>query len=451
MILRFKALIVLILSYLIVQFCTRIAMIVSASDSVSLEAFELIKTFIFGIIYDLTAAAFFCIPIALILIFNKSRLLNISIYLFDFVTLLIAVALFLFWREFHTNFNFIAVDYLIYTHEMLGNIWESFNLLLIIPSIFIAAFILFKIQKLIMPAVFSRWTVLKFVIYAGMIVFVPTLFGLTAQSSWREQVSGNRHNVEISANGAYEFVRAFFANELDYNTFYLTQDNSVVMDNLRSLIKVDNAQFSDDNITRYVDNTNAMTQVKPNVIMITVESLNAEYSKVFGGEESLTPNIDELANKSLIFTKMYATGTRTVRGLEALSLSLPPTPGQSILRRSNNDELASLGYIFRQNGYVCDFIYGGYGYFDNMNEFFANNGYNIKDRTTIPEDEIFHETIWGVADEILFTQVLKSMDEHFSRNERAFEMIRFRQDELNSRTVQDLQQYHILIGRLTIL
>jgi len=31
-----------------------------------------------------------------------------------------------FWTEFSSRFNFIAVDYLIYTHEVIGNIRESY-------------------------------------------------------------------------------------------------------------------------------------------------------------------------------------------------------------------------------------------------------------------------------------------------------------------------------------
>ena len=120
---------------------------------------------------------------------------------------------------------------------------------------------------------------------------------------------------------------------------------------------------------------------------------------------------------------MLATGTRTVRGLEAISLAVPPTPGQSILRRPDFDNLATFGGVLDQNGYKSDFVYGGYGYFDNMNDFFSSNGYTIKDRVSIPKEEIFNDTIWGVADEILFTQVLKSMDEHYTNTEPAFEMV----------------------------
>lgn len=132
-----------------------------------------------------------------------------------------------------------------------------------------------------------------------------------------------------------------------------------------------------------------------------------------------------LAADAFAFRRMYATGTRTVRGLEAISLSVPPTPGQSILRRPDNDHLQTLGSILAGQGYACDFVYGGDGFFNNMNNFFSRNDYTIKDRATIPSNERSSapETVWGVADEVLYTQVLRSLDEHAAAGEPAFEMV----------------------------
>ena len=375
-----------------------------------------------GLVFDFTAGLFFIAPIALISLIKARRPIEIAAFAFDFITVFIAVAQFLFWQEFHTNFNFIAVDYLIYTQELLGNIAQSYNVPLLLIIITLLAVAAFNVQKIFLKP-FRSIDIKKKLIRAAAIILLPLILAMIVQSDWREKISDNRHNVELAGNGAYEFVRAFFANELDYQTFYLTHDNDEVLRRLRALLTVDNAAFENDSdITRRIVNRNQLSDIKPNVIMITVESLNADFTGAFGNGD-LTPRLDEIAQRSFCFTRMYSTGTRTVRGLEALSLSLPPTPGQSILRRKDNADMATLGAIFRAEGYATDFLYGGYGYFDNMNEFFGGNGYEIKDRTTIPDDEIFHETIWGVADEILFSQVLRSMDEHFIKGERAFEMV----------------------------
>ena len=398
---RGKFLAIMLSTYIVVQFMLRAAIAVTSIELLDFGA--LVSTFAIGLAFDLLAGICFAAPIAVPILISKSaRLRSIAVFVFDF----------LFWQEFHTNFNFIAVDYLIYTHEMLGNIAQSFNVTLLLIGISIAA-----------GAVFYCQLRAEFSFSIGFFLLAIGASFLVLQSDCKEKFSDNRHNIELAGNGAFEFVRAFFANELDYPTFYVTRDNDEVIQHLRSLLTVDNATFLDDSsITRRVENFNSLSNVKPNVVLITVESLNADFTGAFGNG-NLTPRLDQIAEQSFCFTRMYATGTRTVRGLEALSLSLPPTPGQSILRRKDNADMSTLGAIFRDNGYATDFLYGGYGYFDNMNAFFGANGYEIKDRTTIPDDEIFHETIWGVADEILFTQVLRAMDEHFERGERAFEMI----------------------------
>jgi phosphoglycerol transferase MdoB-like AlkP superfamily enzyme len=146
-------------------------------------------------------------------------------------------------------------------------------------------------------------------------------------------------------------------------------------------------------------------------VLVSEESLGAEFLGAYGDPRGLTPNLDRLARESLWFSNVYATGNRTVRGLEALALALPPTPGQSIVRRPGNEVLFSLGSVFEDKGYGVLFAYGGYGYFDNMNAFFDANDYRVVDRRSIPPGRIDFENVWGVADEHLFDQVVDEIDQ----------------------------------------
>ena len=150
-----------------------------------------------------------------------------------------------------------------------------------------------------------------------------------------------------------------------------------------------------------------------NVVLISVESLSADYLGTFGNKDGLTPQLDALADKGLLFTNLYATGTRTVRGLEALSVGAPPIPGNSIVRRPNNQNLETLGEELGEFDWSPQWIYGGYGLFDNMNAFFAGNGYGVTDRRDMEREKIavHHETIWGVADEDLYSLAMARFDE----------------------------------------
>jgi phosphoglycerol transferase MdoB-like AlkP superfamily enzyme len=157
--------------------------------------------------------------------------------------------------------------------------------------------------------------------------------------------------------------------------------------------------------------------------MISVESLSASYMKAFGDTNNITPYLDSLKTHSLFFNNLYASGTRTVRGLEALSLSIPPTPGQSVVKRPDNANMFSLGSVFRSKGYITQYIYGGYSYFDNMKDFFGKNGYNVIDRSSIPAEKIHYQNIWGVADEDLFTLALQTLDSNYQTKKPFFTQI----------------------------
>jgi len=183
--------------------------------------------------------------------------------------------------------------------------------------------------------------------------------------------------------------------------------------------------YNENSISRYITNTDSINQpVHPNVIFICVESLSGKFLNFFGNDLNITPTLDSLANQSLMFTNLYATGTRTVRGMEAITLSIPPTPGRSIVKREDNQDLYTIGEVFRQQGYERNFFYGGDGYFDNMNTFFGGNGFNIIDRgrgflidnsikttrTNIEDSEVTFENAWGVCDGDIYNKVIKMAD-----------------------------------------
>jgi phosphoglycerol transferase MdoB-like AlkP superfamily enzyme len=205
---------------------------------------------------------------------------------------------------------------------------------------------------------------------------------------------------------------AYRNNELNYDQFYKSISTKDAFRELRRNIATSESAFlSSDSLSIRRKIVNPGQEKRWNVVLISVESFSADFMGQFGNRQGITPFLDSLADQSLLFTNLYATGTRTVRGLEALSICVPPTPGQSIVRRPGNEDLYSLGKIFDSKGYKSEYIYGGYSYFDNMGYFFGNNGYQIVDRSAIHAEDIAYENIWGVADENLFDLALRQLDE----------------------------------------
>jgi len=316
-----------------------------------------------------------------------------------------------FWNEFGSRFNFIAVDYLIYTREVIGNIRESYPVARWLTMLAVAASVIVALTRRSLRTRDddSRFGQRSLVVLGWLVLTVVTAF--TVNSGLKDRLQNTYVN-SLAGNGIYEFFAAFRAGSLDVHRFYRTLPDEQAYAIVRKMLKTPNATWvSDDphDLTREIHAVGPEQHL--NVVLITVESLSAGYLGVFGNPKGLTPNLDRLAGQSLFFDNLYANGTRTVRGLEAVTLSIPPTPGDSLIKEKHNENLFSLAEIFNQRGYVSEFVYGGYGYFDNMNYFFAHNGYKDVDRRDIPAGATIHgENVWGVADEDLYTLAIGQMD-----------------------------------------
>ena len=151
-----------------------------------------------------------------------------------------------------------------------------------------------------------------------------------------------------------------------------------------------------------------------NLVIIIEESLGAEFVGSLGGLD-LTPNLDDLANEGIWFENLYATGTRSVRGLEAIVSGFTPTPARSVVKLPKSQRnFFTLAGLLGQAGYETSFIYGGEAQFDNMRRFFMNNGFD----RVIDEKNYEHPVFtgsWGVSDEDLFNRAHEEFDKDHSK------------------------------------
>jgi phosphoglycerol transferase MdoB-like AlkP superfamily enzyme len=333
-----------------------------------------------------------------------------------------AVAEFLFWQEFSTRFNFIAVDYLVYTHEVIGNIRQSYPVPLLLAAIAAVALATVLVLGRVLPLAATPLGARRRLLLAALAVALPAV-SLAVANVDRMNASGNAYADELSGNGLFTFAAAFRRNELDYDRFYRTLPQERA-DAILTGLGVEREPLSKalkpDEIEDPVAQVGPFTRRPRNVVLISVESLSAEFLGVYGSAEGLTPNLDRLAGEGLLFTRFFATGTRTVRGLEALSLGVPPVPGQSIVRRPGNEHLATVGEFLEHQGYQISFLYGGYGYFDNMNAYFKGNDYEIVDRSDFPSESVVFENVWGVADEVLYANAIRVFDAAAGRGKPFF-------------------------------
>jgi phosphoglycerol transferase MdoB-like AlkP superfamily enzyme len=338
--------------------------------------------------------------------------------------LFLALSEFTFWLEFSTRFNFIAVDYLIYTHEVIGNLRESYPVGWLFAGIGLLALLLTGVclRALRTTAEALACGVRERALCLALALALPWVSWQVADLD-AMAFSDNAYANELAGNGLMTFAAALRRNELDYERFYATLPAHKARQLLVKPVSHGSASLPLTHSTASQtvgDSSQVLKHAPRHVVLITVESLSAQFLGSFGDTHHLTPRLDALASQGLLFTRMYATGTRTVRGLEATSLGTPPIPGQAIVRRPDNAHLATLGELLKPQGFEPFFFYGGYGYFDNMNAYFSANSYRVVDRTDIPKSAIGFENVWGVGDEFLFDHVVTQLDREHAQGKRFF-------------------------------
>jgi phosphoglycerol transferase MdoB-like AlkP superfamily enzyme len=347
-----------------------------------------------------------------LLLFSPKHRDKIRFWLFTFVMFLYVVLIlqngiseYFFWNEFGVKYNFIAVNYLVYTNEVIGNIMESYPVIPLFSALFLIAgivtyFIVKRSRNYIdyIPTFSEKLKIsaIYLALFAIALYVVPSLA--------KKENSQNVFTNELQANGMYRFYLAFMNSELDYFKFYKTLPENEAF----ALLGKQIPSITGVSTLRQIKSDS--TETPKNVVLITIESYSADFMKMYGNDKNITPFLDDLAQKSLLFTNLYAVGNRTVRGLEAVTLCFPPTAGESVVKRVDNKNKFSTGSLFKNRGYNVKFIYGGDAFFDNMEDFFTGNGYDIVDKKSFAPEEITFANIWGVCDEDMANKAIKTMN-----------------------------------------
>lgn len=401
--------------------------------------YEILPAFFKGLVFDLIVASILFAPLIAFTIIastlkRTNKTLRSLMSFFAAFPLIFTIVMlgfeFFFFNEFHARFNFIAVDYLVYTHEVIRNIWESYPVVWFFLGMFLLSLpIIYLTRRLIARLDFSAHASLRIAPLIAIIILPLVLLVFSEDRFINNEAYWPR---EIAKNSFFTLFAAYFKNSIDFHEFYTSMDSTearVVTHRwlqekdveAAPSIKAESTGEDPHALVRNIET--GQSEKDWNVIVVVIESLSARYLEHYGHKGKLTPNLDRMADEGMFFNNLYATGTRTVRGLEAILLSVPPTPGQSILRRPNSDGIFNLGTVFSRKGYHTQFLYGGYSYFDNMKEWFSGNGYEIVDRANLADNEIQFANAWGVCDEDLFASVIKQADILTKEKKKFFQVV----------------------------
>ncbi|MFY9089335.1 LTA synthase family protein [Arcobacter aquimarinus] len=367
--------------------------------------------------------------------FKKTISKILYFYLFFWMIFLIFIenATFPFFLQYDVRPNYLFLEYLEYPHEIASLLFKDYKLELLISFIMmILASIVFLKKDFINFENSFKTSYLK-----RLILFIPLVLiaFLMIRSSIGHRpanisdalYSSNRVLNEITKNSLYNVGYAFYSYKKNEKNLADKYGKVSILEAYNLVSNTLNIDFNDASKPfNRLEKTHFKTDKPKNLVIFVQESMGAQFTSFAGEEKDLTPNLNNLANKNLAFTNLYANGTRSVRGLEALTSGYLPIIGDSVIKRNKSQsDFLTIAKLLKPFGYKSSFIYGGEGRFDNMRNWYLGNGFDEVIEQKDFKNPLFTST-WGVSDEDLVIKANEKFKE-YNKNKEPFVTVMFSQ------------------------
>jgi phosphoglycerol transferase MdoB-like AlkP superfamily enzyme len=324
-----------------------------------------------------------------------------------------------FINQFDSRPNYLFFEYLNHPKEVTATLWAAYKFPLIFALVFITAtgiVVTRWLRRLVRPITVTR-VIPVLLVTPLLLVLVLAMVRSTLDHRPvnPSTVATSRDPLvnELALSSAYTALYALYEkrHESAGGFRYGQMSDADVIAEVRARTDIPAQDFISEHLpTMHFQWVQEPAGRLKNLVIIVEESLGAEFVGSMGGLD-LTPNLDELASSGIWFENLYATGTRSVRGLEAIVSGFTPTPARSVVKLPKSQRnFFTLAGLLAQHGYDTSFIYGGESQFDNMRRFFVNNGFERIIDEKDYDDPVFTGS-WGVSDEDLFARA----HEEFSR------------------------------------
>ncbi len=422
----YAPLVAMMLLGLVILSASRLGLVLWKLDRVNATG-KLLEILLQGIRVDIIQLGLLAIiPLLLAPILATRRFFNFwRKFTYIWVILSIVLLVFLeastpgFIAEYDVRPNRIFVEYLKYPKEVFSMLWRGFKVD-IFTGLGFTLLTIWAMRRFMQPWLnaSSTWSNKKLALVWPLII-VLMAFGI------RSSIGHRPANPALFAITQDSMVNSLVLNS-GYSVFYAVyglQHESKSSDIYGKMPKADIFKLTgaqDTDIPTLKTLTPSVKRDKPlNLVIILQESLGATFVESLGGKP-VTPNLEKLKEQGIWLEQLYATGTRSVRGIEAVTAGFQPTPSESTVKLSlSQKNFFTLAALLGKQGYSTEFIYGGESHFDNMRGFFLGNGFQ-----QITEEKDYKNPVfvgsWGASDEDLLNKTHAQLLAHHASGKPFF-------------------------------
>ncbi|MXV15535.1 LTA synthase family protein [Hufsiella ginkgonis] len=379
-----------------------------------LPALEISKTFIYGLWMDVSMTGYICVlPLLGFFFAWTNPKLEISkkplqIYTRFWVAIfgILTIANFNIYREWSTKINFKALDFLFSTpNEAFASSASSPIFYSFLIFFAFAAIILWLEKKIIIykvPAYPKPWIRVACCVLLAGINFLAIRGGwqLSPMNESMAYFSDKPFLNHAAINTEWTLMRDILKNKYGkknpYNYFAPKESARVVAD----LFKTDPDS----------SRINILSNNRPNVVIIILESYTADVVEYLGGEKGIDPNMEALGKQGIRFTNAYAAGDRTDKGMIAVLSGFPSQAIRSIINfNSKQEHLPALSRELSSNGYHTSFYYGGESEFFNVKSYMLSHSVKrLVDKHAFNSADM--NSKWGAYDHVVFNKQLLDLE-----------------------------------------
>lgn len=335
-----------------------------------------------------------------------------------------------FIMQFDVRPNRLFVEYLSYPTEVISTLWNGFRIAVLL-GLCGTAVVGFMLIKVVQSA--SKFTLMwpsTKMLLAWPVLFLLVVVQIRSTTAHRPAntalfaLTGDSMVNSLVINSPWSVLDAIHSlrKEAHSSEIYGALPRDAVFASVKAAPWLKDFKFTSADIPTLHSQQAAIVRARPlNLVIVLEESLGATFVESLGGLP-VTPELERLKDEGWWFEQLYATGTRSVRGIEAVVAGFPPTPARSVVKLSlaqQNFYTIALG--LGKQGFHTEFVYGGEAHFDNMRGFFTGNGFQkVVDRRDMKP--VF-ESSWGASDEDLFDKSLERLSILHAQGKPFFSLI----------------------------
>lgn len=414
----FKELLKIYLLFIALFFLGRLGLYIAYMDRLGdmTLPFSLLS-FVYGLKLDTMTTSYLLILPALFLIITPqmfakaiSKIINGYVLIFLLIALYVENATFPFVAQYDVRPNYLFVEYLKYPKEVTSMILKEYplQLLMAFAMLAVTAWGYLRFSPLNLEAAIRtplwRRILLVLPIAALLFIGIRSSYGHRPANISDALYSTNRMANEIAKNSLYSIGYAYYSYSRENDKLVLSYGKIDLSDAYNRVSKRLNIpKGSEIPFSRPVV-THFPVQKPKNLVIFIQESLGSQFVGFSGGDVTITPNLENLSHEGLAFTNLFSNGTRSIRGLAAMTSGWLPVAGEGIVKRNKSQsDFFTVASLLKPLGYKSSFIYGGEGRFDNMRSWYMGNGFDEVIEQKDYANPSFVST-WGVSDEDLVTK-----------------------------------------------